>query len=330
MSYILDALSKSQRERERTTVPTLTTAFPSLASRRNAPKALVAAAVGVLTLGVLFAAYALYVRAPAPHPSSEVAAATVKPLLEAPSATPPKATAQNATAPMATLADERGKPPTPQPLVEASSPVPEAAKPVPAPNTTSLSSAKERGRTTQMSSARQSEIAGNMQDAVADGESREAPTDPRLSPATRWLIKEMAALEQSAQREVASKPETPATQADRTTLASAAADTQPSPVQAAGTEVLDSGVAAGTKPNSRSSDAIPALRDLPPDIRAEIPALEVNVHTYARAPEGRMVFINMKRYGEGDRLSEGPVIDAITPDGVVLVHDQRRFRLPAR
>lgn len=330
MSYILDALSKSQRERERTTVPTLTTGFPSLSPRRTAPKALVAAAVGVLTLGVLFAAYALYVREPAPRPSSQVAAATVKPLLEPLTATPPNATAQNATAPTATLADEREKPPTPQPLVEASPPVPEAAKPVPAPKTASLSSAKERGRTTQISSARQSEIAGKIQAGVDDGESREAPVDPRLSQATRWLIKEMTALEQSAQREVASKPETPATQADRMTLASTAADTQPSPVQEAGTEILDSGVAASTEPNSRSSDAIPALRDLPPDIRAEIPALEVNVHTYARAPEGRMVFINMKRYGEGDRLSEGPVIDAITPDGVVLVHDQRRFRLPAR
>jgi hypothetical protein len=43
-----------------------------------------------------------------------------------------------------------------------------------------------------------------------------------------------------------------------------------------------------------------------------------------------MVIINMKRYGEGDRMREGPLIDAITPTGILLTFQGRQFQVPAR
>jgi hypothetical protein len=40
--------------------------------------------------------------------------------------------------------------------------------------------------------------------------------------------------------------------------------------------------------------------------------------------------INSKRYQEGDRLSEGPLLEAITSTGVVLRYQGQRFLLPVR
>ena len=79
-----------------------------------------------------------------------------------------------------------------------------------------------------------------------------------------------------------------------------------------------------------SASKLPAFRQLPLETQATLPALQINVHAYAQTSEERMVIINMKSYREGDRLREGPLIEAITPTGVVLIFDNQRFQLPAR
>lgn len=58
--------------------------------------------------------------------------------------------------------------------------------------------------------------------------------------------------------------------------------------------------------------------------------LKVNVHVYNKIPEKRFVFMNMKIYHEGDQLLEGPQLEEITQDGVVLSFRGERFRVPAR
>lgn len=59
-----------------------------------------------------------------------------------------------------------------------------------------------------------------------------------------------------------------------------------------------------------------------------LPALGMDLHVYAAQPEARFVFINLNRYREGERLREGPLVVRITPDGVILQHEGRRFLLP--
>jgi hypothetical protein len=39
------------------------------------------------------------------------------------------------------------------------------------------------------------------------------------------------------------------------------------------------------------------------------------------------VFINGRKYGEGDRLVEGPQVVSIAPTGAVLAHAGRQFLL---
>ena len=58
--------------------------------------------------------------------------------------------------------------------------------------------------------------------------------------------------------------------------------------------------------------------------------LDVNVHVYSKNREKSFVFLNMKIYHEGDQLLEGPRIEQITQDGVILSFRGERFRVPAR
>jgi general secretion pathway protein B len=59
-----------------------------------------------------------------------------------------------------------------------------------------------------------------------------------------------------------------------------------------------------------------------------LPELTVDLHIYATDPAKRAVFINGHRYTRGARLSEGPLVEDITPDGALLSYRGRRFLLP--
>ena len=61
------------------------------------------------------------------------------------------------------------------------------------------------------------------------------------------------------------------------------------------------------------------MNKLPPAERSRLSQYEINVHVYDNNPQNRFVLINMSKYKEGDRLpSGGPLIAAITPEGVVV------------
>ncbi len=59
-----------------------------------------------------------------------------------------------------------------------------------------------------------------------------------------------------------------------------------------------------------------------------LPELHLDVHVYATKPAERFVYINMRKYHEGATLEEGPVIERIRRDGVVLNFHGVRFILP--
>ncbi|HWP95162.1 MAG TPA: general secretion pathway protein GspB [Gammaproteobacteria bacterium] len=59
-----------------------------------------------------------------------------------------------------------------------------------------------------------------------------------------------------------------------------------------------------------------------------LPDLHLDVHAYADDPAQRFVFINLKRYREGETLSEGPRLLRILPDGVLLEYQGRTYLLP--
>lgn len=59
-----------------------------------------------------------------------------------------------------------------------------------------------------------------------------------------------------------------------------------------------------------------------------VPELRLELHVYANRPQERFAFINSRKYREGDTLAEGPQVEEITRDGVVLNLRGNRFLLP--
>jgi general secretion pathway protein B len=58
-----------------------------------------------------------------------------------------------------------------------------------------------------------------------------------------------------------------------------------------------------------------------------VPALNLDLHVYSTKPTERLVFVNSRKYREGDTLQEGPVVQQITPDGAILEFRGSRFLL---
>ena len=323
MSYILDALSKSQQEREHADVPTLATPFPIAAPRRRAPGILVGIGLAALCAGVLVTAFALSGRGSAPGRTGGEASAPA-PALPAPIATEPSTTRRPRADEQVDRADlevaavsgdsvrrgagggERGRPPSGRKARLEARPEPGALE----------SSAPELAT-----------VAGTPDPTVARMAGR------RPSSATQWLMKEISALDRRSKQGMVRADEPQPLGAPGDTVASVSPDAEqprPSPPREPAVALAEPTEAVAVDPTVDGGEPATPLRDLPPETRSALPRLEVNVHSYSPDRERRMVLINMKRYGEGDRLAEGPLIQSITPTGVVLVHGRQRFSIPAR
>jgi general secretion pathway protein B len=73
---------------------------------------------------------------------------------------------------------------------------------------------------------------------------------------------------------------------------------------------------------------LPTIHEVRADGRLTLPDLHVDIHVYSEAPEDRFVFINMNKHNEGSRLAEGPLVEEITTDGVVLNQNGILFLVP--
>lgn len=83
-----------------------------------------------------------------------------------------------------------------------------------------------------------------------------------------------------------------------------------------------------TPPPARSTASLPTIYELQANGVLTLPELHLDIHVYSDSPEDRFVFINMSKQREKSQLAEGPVIEEITPDGVVLDHRGTTFLLP--
>ena len=127
------------------------------------------------------------------------------------------------------------------------------------------------------------------------------------------------------------------------------------PVYAPEIPVQDDGAGSGTaSPGSGTSAARavppahathrsdPVLNDEPPEDQEMLPSISelnltgkqtlpdinIDVHVYASRPADRFVYINMRKYREGAVLQEGPTLERIRRDGVVLSYNGLRFLVP--
>lgn len=60
------------------------------------------------------------------------------------------------------------------------------------------------------------------------------------------------------------------------------------------------------------------------------PMLNLDLHVYSDQVANRFVIINSRKYREGGQLTEGPTVETINPEGVILAIQGRRFTLSSK
>jgi general secretion pathway protein B len=77
-----------------------------------------------------------------------------------------------------------------------------------------------------------------------------------------------------------------------------------------------------------NDEVLPSIDEINLTGSRALPELHLDVHVYATKASDRFVYINMRKYHEGNSLPEGPVVEHIRRDGVVLNYQGLRFILP--
>jgi general secretion pathway protein B len=266
VSFILDALRKSEHERQRQTGPALAEVPVAPAKSKSnvwATAAIVLLVVNLVAVGVLLlrraqqgdaAATAAATAAPEGVTGSNAAAATASPTLAPPPAQAPAIT-QSATAPRPAVSEPVGR----NPLAD--------------------------------------EVGG----AGYDAGLKAAAAVPAGPPA----VVNTAGTKRGS---VVYAPVSEADDAPYTPPAEPAVRAAPPPV--------------ATAP---PREALPGADEM--TARGGVPALHLDLHVYATQPQQRFIFVNSRKYREGETLAEGPLVEQITADGAVLSFRGSRFRL---
>lgn len=76
-----------------------------------------------------------------------------------------------------------------------------------------------------------------------------------------------------------------------------------------------------------AAPAPPIVPIKPALLREAVASMVMSVHLYSENKAERIVFINGKRYGEGDLLEPDCVLESITPEGAVLRQGEERLVL---
>jgi general secretion pathway protein B len=95
--------------------------------------------------------------------------------------------------------------------------------------------------------------------------------------------------------------------------------------------VVETPATAPARPRPQSGftlAALPTADELIANGQLQMAALHLDIHVYSDEPAERFVFINIVRHREKSRLAEGPVVQEITPEGVILDYRGTRFLLP--
>lgn len=312
MSYILDALKKSQEERELGQVPTLSSG-PYLSAERPAkvnPWSL--AAVGLAALAVLIALYAALAPRLAEPPTSAPPLAAMGPQGEAkppPGEAPAAATPPPTTAPEPAVAKTEAPPAgpgEPPPILDETAlqeqverfeaeqgpPPPRRQEPRPPPSAFAPGS----GRPPQVPADLRRDILEFKQKALREAGKKERPAP---SVATAPPVRE------PTERVVVPPP---AAKAPAPPVAA------PAPAPAVGERTL-------APPPGPPGTQAPAG----PEGSGKLPQARLTVHVFAEEPAKRFVILNSQRVREGDQTSEGLLVEEIRPDGVTLSFQGQRF-----
>lgn len=269
MSFILDALRKSEHERQRQTGPGL--AEVPVAPAKSKTNVWATAAIVLLVVNLVAVGVLLLRRAQQGEEAATVAAATTA---------PDGASSANAAA--ATAGPTLAPPPAQTPAITQS-----ATAPAPRPAVS-----EPVGR---------NPLADEVGGAGYDAGLKAAAAVPAGPPA----VVNNAGTKRGS---VVYAPVPEADDVPYTPPVEPAVRAAPAPVAAA-----------------PAREALPGADEM--TARGGLPALHLDLHVYAAQPQQRFIFVNSRKYREGETLAEGPVVEQITADGAVLNFRGSRFRL---
>lgn len=88
------------------------------------------------------------------------------------------------------------------------------------------------------------------------------------------------------------------------------------------------GASFGNRVARGTASGVPLYQDAALQPGTRLPELRLDLHVFAALPQNRFVMINMHKLHEGDSLPEGVRVESIIPEGAVLSKDGTRFLLP--
>lgn len=327
MSYILEALKKSQQERELGQVPRLQAPTLDEPQEPTGTQRWVYSAVGLAAVAVVIATYAVLRTPSTPEPTPP------QPALTAQAATPaPTSAATPATDSAATVAAAGGsdaEPPT-RPGLEATASG--KAEPLALDDPDGLSvepqvlvvpaPAKPGERLPRGADELRRAVLG------ADASPSIGPREPAPRPAPRpvpqptkpapdhvpvppELIAEIEDFKRSVKGEGASAKTAGARRSGAETDGQAAGADAPASGERAQT------AARGGRPAELSSS-----------LRRELPPFSMTVHVYDPDPKRRFVYLNGRKVREGEQTRDGFVVEQVAADGAIFRYDEHRFFQP--
>lgn len=101
----------------------------------------------------------------------------------------------------------------------------------------------------------------------------------------------------------------------------------PAIVRQIDTPAASTAIAPVIQARSEQRELLPTFEELLAS-GLSLPEMHLDIHVHSPVPAERFVFVNMRKYVEGQTLAEGPTLEEITTDGVVLNHRGTRFLLP--
>jgi hypothetical protein len=292
MSYILDALKKADRDRHPVGVPTLATVHRTPApSRRRLLWPWIAGAVIVVNGGVW-----LWLLRPAPSvPDGALVSATRAPATSPAPAAPEQAARARPVEPVT----------TPDPLDEAVTAVAPSQAPPSATRSAPSVPLSRREQNLGAASRAATKPAAPVTATPNAAPQKSAQVDARTPPAGEKPAHVTSAEAAAPMSASPPKPET-------------ALEKSPAPAVAS----------APVKPLERDPATPPASQE--PAVPQEVFAkLHLQVLVYSEVPSARLVFINNKKYVEGQRIDANLVVERITSDGVFVSYQGNRVFLRA-
>lgn len=336
MSYILEALKKSDQKHQLGTVPGLHTVHTPMPARGGGRKVWLALALVALTINAGVVGWWLWSsRGNAPGAAPPPAAAEVSP---APSPVP----IAPEPLPVATRM-EVGQPE----MVSESAELLTARQEVMLARQEAMLARQEAVQVRQtVSGALPAVVAGAPSRGVAGPEQGQPVSEPlatvakgeRPAVGVSQKVEELA-----APQEVAAEP--PAEELPEPPLPAPAPKAKARVVNASATEdpltmgmglvAIEEPKAGAHQPEARAkktakepAERLPGLNTLPDSVRATIPPLAISFHSYSTVANSSLVRINGKILREGDLLEPGLKVEKITPTGVVFSCKGEQFHVP--